>query len=102
MNMGVTKLIATLDAAMIVIDCDWNMDAAMITSNMAPLVSYLRSNGHATTPIVMAEGTTAGQHWINPNSTSASCAAISCKQTAARIAFEAAFKAIVDKTGDKN
>ena len=80
MNMGVTKLIATLDVAMIVIDCDWNMQGPLITANMAPLVSYLRSHGHPTTPIVMAEGTTAGQHWINPTSTS-SCAAISCKQT---------------------
>ena len=45
MNLGVTKLIATLDAAMIVIDCDWNMNGPLITSSMAPLVSYLRGHG---------------------------------------------------------
>jgi hypothetical protein len=104
MNMGVTKLIATLDVAMIVIDCDWNMEGPMITANMAPLVAYLRANGHATTPIVMAEGTTAGQHWINPSPThgGVTCGAISCQQTASRLAFEAAFQAIIEKTGDRN
>ena len=103
MNMGVTKLIATLDVAMIVIDCDWNMNGPMITANMAPLVAYLRANGHSTTPIVIAQGTTAGQHWINPSPNSSfECGAISCQQTASRLAFDAAFQAIIDKTGDKN
>lgn len=101
MNMGVTKLIATLDVAMIVIDCSWNMDAALIKTNMAPLVSYLRSNGHATTPIVMVESTTAGQNWINPNITPG-CSAISCEQAANRAAFQAAYSAILGQTGDKN
>lgn len=95
MNLGVTKFITAIDAAMIVIDCNWNMNAAEITANMAPLVSYLRSNGHPTTPLVMVEGTTGGQQWISPTNRHTN-------QTANRLAFQAAYNAILAKTGDKH
>ena len=97
MNMGVTEYIARIDAAMIVVDCAWNMQPAQITSSMAPLVKYLRANGHPTTPIVMVEGTTHGQAWI-VNSTHPGADA----QAVKRRAFAAAYAAILAKTGDGN
>ena len=75
---------------MIVIDCNWNMNAAEITNNMAPLVSYLRNNGHATTPLVLVEGTTGGQRWISPTGGIIG----RNNQTANRIAFQAAYNEI--------
>ena len=86
MEKGVYQHLAKLDAALIIIDCNWNMDGLTITANAPPLLSYFRKNGHATTPIVLAEGTPAGGEWLLP----ATRAGMESKRAALRQAFEAA------------
>ena len=60
MELSVAKYLTTIDAAAIVIDCLPNMQPAAVSNRTAPLVQYLRANGHASTPIVLAAGTTYG------------------------------------------
>ena len=65
-DIGVAKWLVTLDAAVIVLDCLPNMQAATVAAKTVPLVKYLRANGHATTPIVMAEiPPTCESNWFN-------------------------------------
>ena len=61
------KYLVTLDAAVIVLDCLPNMNAASVAAKTVPLVNYLRAHGHATTPIVLAEipPTTCEDSWFN-------------------------------------
>ena len=74
-----------------------------ITARAAPLVAYLRSHGHPTTPIVFAEGTTGGQQWIQNSSHPGSSGVIGgIDEPANRAALRAAFAAIVAKTHDTN
>lgn len=47
-------------AAVIVIDCNWNMGPGEITTNAPLIVQQLREEWSATKPIVLAEGTSAG------------------------------------------
>lgn len=54
-DIGVAKYLVTLPAAVIVLDCLPNMNAATVAVKTVPLVKYLRANGHAKTPIVLAE-----------------------------------------------
>ena len=54
-DIGVAKHITKLAAAVIVLDCLPNMNPATVKAKTVPIVKYLRANGHATTPIVMAE-----------------------------------------------
>ena len=86
-DLGVAKYLATLPAAVIVLDCLPNMNAQTVSAKTVPLVKYariaalfhflhsfractirhdylslqprdlryLRANGHAATPIVLAE-----------------------------------------------
>ena len=86
MEKGVYQHLAKLDAALIIIDCNWNMDGPMISANAPPMLSYFRKNGHATTPIVFAEGTPAGGEWLLPTKR----AGMEAKRAALRQAFEAA------------
>ena len=67
MELSVAQYLATIDAAAIVIDCLPNMSPELVTNRTAPLVRYFRSHGHATTPIVLAAGTTYGDHWFSPH-----------------------------------
>ena len=39
------------------LDCNWNMGKTSITANALPWLKYFRQNGHAKTPIVLAEDT---------------------------------------------
>ena len=64
MELSVAKFITQLDASVIVIDCLPNMKAPLVASRTQPLVRYLRANGHATTPIVLAEGTPYPAEWL--------------------------------------
>lgn len=64
MELGVAGLIAKMDPAVIVIDCLSDMNASEVTTKTAPLVHYLRANGHPTTPIVLAEGTPTPGDWL--------------------------------------
>ena len=61
------KYLVTLNAAVIVLDCLPNMNAASVAAKTVPLVNYLRAHGHATTPIVLAEipPTTCEDSWFN-------------------------------------
>ena len=61
------KHLVTLNAAVIVLDCLPNMNAASVAAKTVPLVNYLRAHGHATTPIVLAEipPTTCEDSWFN-------------------------------------
>ena len=54
-DIGVAKYLVTLPAAVIVLDCLPNMNAATVAVKTVPLVNYLRANGHAKSPIVLAE-----------------------------------------------
>ena len=54
-DIGVAKYLVTLKAAVIVLDCLPNMDAASVAAKTVPLVQYIRANGHPITPIVLAE-----------------------------------------------
>ena len=93
MELSVAQYLAEIDASMIIVDCNWNMDAAMITQNAVPLVKYFRANGHATTPIVLAEGTPSGTDWAAPD-------AGATQQGANALALAAAYKALI-AGGDK-
>lgn len=63
MELSVAQYLTEIDCSMIIVDCSHNMNAALITQNTIPLVRYLRTNGHASTPIVLAEGTPSGTDW---------------------------------------
>jgi hypothetical protein len=104
MDPGVVSFLATIDASLIVIDCSWNMSPGEITARAPVLVAYLRSHGHATTPIVFVEGTTGGQQWISNSSLPGTSGVIGgIDEPANRVALRAAFAAIVAKTpADKN
>lgn len=66
MELSVAAMVADIaEAAAIVIDCLPNMDAEQVTNRTAPLVRYIRDNGHPTTPIVLAEGTPTPADWFN-------------------------------------
>lgn len=52
-----------LDAAVFIIDCNWNMQPEEITAKTGPLVAQLRS-AQPTTPIVLAEGSPDGDGWF--------------------------------------
>jgi hypothetical protein len=65
MELSVAKHIATLNASLFLIDCDWNMDAATIAVRAVPLANYLRTHGHPDTPIIFAEGSDWPAHWIS-------------------------------------
>ena len=54
-DIGVAKYLVTLPAAVIVLDCLPNMNTATVAVKTVPIVNYLRANGHAKTPIVLAE-----------------------------------------------
>jgi hypothetical protein len=65
-EISVGKLLCDIkEAAAIVIDCLPNMNTAQVTNRTAPLVKYLRANGHKLTPIVLAEGTPTPGDWLN-------------------------------------
>jgi hypothetical protein len=86
MELGVYEHLAKIDAALIIIDCNWNMDGPTIAKSAPPLIKYFRANGHPKTPIVLAEGTPAGGEWLLP----ATSASMESKRAALRGAYEAA------------
>jgi hypothetical protein len=94
MEISVAKHIATLDAALFIVDCDWNMDGATIAARAVPLARYLRGHGHPSTPIVFAEGSDWPAHWI-------SNAPLGAGVAAKRAALEAAV-ANLTSSGDKH
>ena len=65
MELSVAKYLSMVEASVLVIDCLPNMDAEAVANQTIPLVQYLRNNGHATTPIVLAEGTPYPGEWLN-------------------------------------
>lgn len=86
MELGVYEHLAKIDAALIIIDCNWNMNGPGIATAAPPLIKYFRANGHPTTPIVLAEGTPAGGEWLLP----AVHQTMEAKRSALRGAYEAA------------
>ena len=89
MELSVAKHMTKIDAAIFVIDCDWNMDSGTITANAVPLVKYLRQK-HPTTPIILAEGSDWPATWIRGDA---------MKVRAKRAALEAAYSSLT-KAGD--
>ena len=86
-DIGVAKYLVTLDAAVFVLDCLPNMNAASVAAKTVPLVNYIRAHpAHAATPIVLAEipPTTCESDWFN----SASLAKNAAMNAALRQAFE--------------
>jgi hypothetical protein len=67
MELSVAKFLTTINCSMFIIDCNPNMNSSLITERTVPLVAYLRSHGHAQTPIVLSEGTTYGTEWTYSN-----------------------------------
>eukprot|EP00040_Diaphanoeca_grandis_P020150 m.107095 g.107095 ORF g.107095 m.107095 type:complete len:858 (-) comp27770_c0_seq2:220-2793(-) len=68
MEMAVGRLVAEVkQAAMIVIDCNWNMNGSTIATNAPLLVKQLRAEWSSSKPIVLAEGTSAGSAWLSPS-----------------------------------
>eukprot|EP01052_Picozoa_sp_SAG31_P000653 SAG31_NODE_19_length_35031_cov_42.510707_4_plen_745_part_00 len=63
MDLGIGMWLQTIDAAVFIIDCNWNMNAAEVRHKAGPIVSQLR-DAHPTTPIVLAEGTPDGTEWF--------------------------------------
>lgn len=94
MELNVAQYLATVDCSMIIVDCNPNMDGPTITSRAIPLVHYLRSHGHATTPIVLSEGTPYGTDWAQDPTTPHG------GNRPKNVALAAAFKTLVDG-GDK-
>ena len=84
MEVSVGRLIVELkQAALIVIDCSWNMAPDQIRANAPVLVRQFRQSWSATKPILLAEGTSAGAAWFQP--------AIAAMQAARRAALASAF-----------
>lgn len=54
MELNVAQYLRSLEAALFVIDCLPNMDAAAVTQRTGPLVRYIRER-HPFTPIVLAD-----------------------------------------------
>ena len=100
MDITVAQFFAPLDVSMIIIDCSWNMHASEITAKAPKLVAYLRNHGHATTPIVLVQGTTAGQAWIGNSSGAATGIVGGLNETANRAAMASVYEDIV-AAGDK-
>ena len=65
MEINVAQFLSPLTCSVIIIDCNWNMNATSISANVVPLVKYFRSSGHPTTPIVLAEGIAWGGNWVS-------------------------------------
>eukprot|EP00754_Rhynchopus_humris_P022802 Rhum_TRINITY_DN14806_c17_g1::Rhum_TRINITY_DN14806_c17_g1_i1::g.120194::m.120194 len=74
-----------------VVDCLWNMNAAMITERTIPLVKQLRGALPADVPIVLIEGVDAGAYWFSPVTRNA--------QDGRRSALRAAYKTLVGSMG---
>ena len=66
MEIPVAESLTKVDAGLIVVDCLWNMNAALVVNNTAPLVRYFRQN-HPDTPILLVAGTRAGKYWFSPS-----------------------------------
>eukprot|EP00037_Helgoeca_nana_P028974 m.344136 g.344136 ORF g.344136 m.344136 type:complete len:811 (-) comp27878_c0_seq1:173-2605(-) len=83
MDTGIGLWLTKIDAAVYIIDCLWNMNAAEIALKAPLLVRQLRA-AHPTTPIVLAEGTPAGGGWFGEDAS----------QTANNRALQAAYTAL--------
>ena len=93
MELSVGRLVSEIkQAALIVIDCNWNMGATQVARNAPLLVAQLRRLWSATKPIVLAEGTSGGYYWL--------CPACSANQRAKRAALAGAFAKLTK--ADKN
>lgn len=66
MDAAVGDLLITIDAAVFVIDCLPNMNAAQVRERTLPLVNQLRA-AHPNTPIVLVEDRRYTNVWIQPN-----------------------------------
>ncbi len=65
MDAAVGELLVKIDAAVFVIDCLPNMDAAAVREKCPPLVKQLRA-AHPTTPILLVEDRRNTNSWILP------------------------------------
>ena len=92
MDPPVVDLLAELEAAVYVIDCEPNMDAASVSQRTEPLVRRLRQ-AHPTTPILLVENHDHPTPELFPKDT----AAIKASQTALRTVYDKLVQA-----GDKN
>ena len=63
MELSIGRQMTKIDAAVYIVDCDWNMNPTSIAQNAIPLVKLLRQQ-HPTTPIVLAEGTDWPATWL--------------------------------------
>jgi hypothetical protein len=66
MDLGIGMWLLKIDAAVFIIDCNWNMRASEIALKTAPLVRQLRA-ARPEAPIILAEGTPDGLNWVLPS-----------------------------------
>ena len=88
MEISVAQFLVQIDAAIYVIDCLPNMNAATITNRTQPLVHYIRTH-RPDTPILLTAGTTYGDHWVEP-------AANGDKRAALKVQYDALVAAGVE------
>ena len=93
METTVGEFLAPVNASVIVVDCSWNMNSAMITENAQPLVRYFRAHGRPDTPLVLAEGLIFGRNWAVSDQ--------KALQDASNAALRGAYDALV-AAGDAN
>eukprot|EP01050_Picozoa_sp_SAG11_P009040 SAG11_NODE_827_length_6974_cov_4.300945_2_plen_600_part_00 len=88
-------LVQIPETALFVIDCSWNMDAAMIRERTGPLVRYVRAHpNHTQTPILLVSGTPYRKSWL-ASAAGASPAIVDAASGAAAKALAAEYRALV-------
>lgn len=65
MELELARLIAEIDAALYVVDCLPNMDAALVTERALPFITELRSRRPAV-PVLLVEDRTYANAWARP------------------------------------
>jgi hypothetical protein len=68
-------------AAMVVVDCNWNMNATGIRTNAVSIVRQLRSDWSPTKPLLLAEGHSGGAFWLHPADRAAQVRAVTQLQS---------------------
>eukprot|EP01060_Flectonema_neradi_P039204 TRINITY_DN8534_c0_g1_i1.p1 TRINITY_DN8534_c0_g1~~TRINITY_DN8534_c0_g1_i1.p1 ORF type:complete len:755 (+),score=134.45 TRINITY_DN8534_c0_g1_i1:71-2335(+) len=89
MEQNVTDFLVTVKPtpSIFIVDCEWNMDADMISQRAVPLVNQIRQ-ALPTTSIILVEGTLSGPAWISAPAKDAQTA----KWEALRTSYETLLK----------
>eukprot|EP01051_Picozoa_sp_SAG22_P004115 SAG22_NODE_213_length_15041_cov_3.683732_7_plen_271_part_00 len=95
----VQYLVQIPETALFIIDCSWNMDAALIRAQTGPLVRYIRAHpNHTETPILLVSGTPYRKAWIESAAGTPSVIADAASGASAK-ALAAEYQALVGGGG---